>query len=82
LLNHLSPDGPQVKKVAIYTPTRGDTMTVTITGGSVSTAASQPYALVVSGHIDRGAWYVHVIPWPLVGKKASPVFELDASMRP
>lgn len=47
-----------MKKVAIYTPTRGDTLTVTITGGSVSTAASQSYALVVSGHIDRGAWYV------------------------
>ena len=46
-----------VEKIALYTPAAGDVYTVTVTGTSVATAASQDYALVASGDFVSGAWY-------------------------
>jgi len=46
-----------VEKVAFYTPTPGDTLTVTVTGTSIATTQLQNYALVASGDFLTGAWY-------------------------
>ncbi|GAB5031948.1 subtilisin-like serine peptidase [Nannochloropsis oceanica] len=46
-----------VEKVVIYTPTAGDTLTVTVTGTSIATRPWQKYALVASGDFVTGAWY-------------------------
>lgn len=46
-----------VEKVAFYTPTPGDTLTVTVTGTSIATTQLQNYALVASGDFLTGAWF-------------------------
>lgn len=57
--NRLSgPDSTNtVEKVAIYSPTPGDVLTVYVKGTSIATTASQRYALAVSGTFSSGAWY-------------------------
>jgi len=46
-----------VEKVALYSPTPGDTLTVTVTATSVATRPEQRYALAASGNFVSGAWY-------------------------
>lgn len=46
-----------VEKVVIKSPTPGDVLTVFVKGTSVSTTATQNYALVVNGLFASGAWY-------------------------
>lgn len=48
--------------MSLYTPVKGDVLTVTVSGASVTTAATQAYALVVNGHFYKGAWYTPTTP--------------------
>lgn len=47
--------------MALYSPVKGDVMTVTVSGASVTTTATQAYALVVNGDFYKGAWYTLVL---------------------
>lgn len=46
-----------VEKIAIYSPTPGDVYTLSVTGTSIATTATQTFALAVSGTFYSGAWY-------------------------
>lgn len=52
--------------MALYSPAKGDVMTVTVSGASVTTTATQAYALVVNGDFYKGAWYTITSPQPCV----------------
>jgi hypothetical protein len=45
------------RQIAIYSPSAGDVMTVTVAGTSVTTTARQYYAIVASGSFYSSVWY-------------------------